>query len=59
MLEDRFPVVVMSEVDDLTVLFSQVGFEEPKVKEIVKNKKVSDTLSVLVREAPAIYQWDK
>lgn len=59
MLEDRFPVEVMSEVDDLTVLFSKVGFEEPKVKEIVKNKKVSDTLSILVREAPASYQWDK
>lgn len=49
----------MSDVEDLTVLFSQVGFEEPKIKEIVKNKKVSETLSKLVGEAPSGYQWDK
>lgn len=49
----------MSEVEDLSALFSQIGFEDPKVKEIVKNKKVSETLSVLVKEANASYQWDK
>ncbi|SCU80814.1 LADA_0B09670g1_1 [Lachancea dasiensis] len=49
----------MSSVDELAVLFGQVGFEEPKVKEIVKNKKVSASLKCLVQDAPEGQQWDK
>lgn len=52
-------VIGMSEVDELTKLFAGVGFEEPKIKEIVKNKKVADSLSALVQETPADYHWDK
>lgn len=49
----------MSSVEELTQLFSQVGFEDNKVKEIVKNKKVSDSLSRLIKETPSDYQWNK
>ncbi|SCU81678.1 LAMI_0B07228g1_1 [Lachancea mirantina] len=49
----------MSSVDDLAVEFSKVGFEDAKVKEIVKNKKVSASLKSLLEECPANYQWDK
>ncbi|GMM56086.1 glutamine--tRNA ligase [Maudiozyma humilis] len=49
----------MSSVEELTALFSQVGFEEPKVKEIVKNKKVSASLSELINAAPAGCEWNK
>ncbi|SCU79361.1 LANO_0A05996g1_1 [Lachancea nothofagi CBS 11611] len=49
----------MSSVDDLTVLFSHIGFEEPKIKEIVKNKKVSGSLESLIKDVPADHQWEK
>lgn len=49
----------MSDVEDLAELFRAVGFEEPKVKEIVKNKKVSDSLSELINEAPSGCKWNK
>ena len=49
----------MSSVEELTQLFAQVGFEEPKVKEIVKNKKVSTSLSELIAAAPAGCEWNK
>ena len=49
----------MSSVEELTQLFSQVGFEDKKVKEIVKNKKVSDSLYKLIKETPSDYQWNK
>ncbi|SCW01525.1 LAFE_0E01596g1_1 [Lachancea fermentati] len=49
----------MSSVEGLTQLFSSVGFEEPKVKEIVKNKKVSGSLESLIRDCPPNYKWDK
>lgn len=49
----------MSSVDELTSLFGKIGFEEPKVKEIVKNKKVAGSLESLIKESPSDYQWDK
>lgn len=49
----------MSDVEELSQLFGSVGFEESKVKEIVKNKNVSNSLSELINETPAGYQWDK
>lgn len=49
----------MSSVEELTQQFSQVGFEDNKVKEIVKNKKVSDSLYKLIKETPSDYQWNK
>ena len=49
----------MSDVDELTKLFTSVGFEEPKVKEIVRNKKLSESLYDLIKEAPADTQWEK
>lgn len=49
----------MSDVEELNQLFGSVGFEESKVKEIVKNKNVSNSLSELIKETPAGYQWDK
>lgn len=49
----------MSSVEELTELFSKVGFEEPKIKEIVKNKKVSTSLETLIEDAPAGYEWNK
>ncbi|EDO17441.1 hypothetical protein Kpol_1037p38 [Vanderwaltozyma polyspora DSM 70294] len=49
----------MSSVDELTELFSKIGFEDAKVKEIVKNKKVSESLAGFIKEAPAGCEWDK
>ncbi|QLG74381.1 hypothetical protein HG535_0G02640 [Zygotorulaspora mrakii] len=49
----------MTEIDQLIDRFKSVGFEEPKIKEITKNKKVSDSLSELIEEAPAGNEWDK
>lgn len=49
----------MSDIEELNQLFGSVGFEESKVKEIVKNKNVSNSLSELIKETPAGYQWDK
>ncbi|CAR22231.1 Glutaminyl-tRNA synthetase [Lachancea thermotolerans] len=49
----------MSSVEELSKLFSEIGFEEPKVKEIVKNKKVSGSLESLINECPNNYEWDK
>lgn len=49
----------MASVEELTQLFSNVGFEEPKVKEIVKNKKVSTSLESLIKAAPQETKWDK
>lgn len=49
----------MSDVEELNQLFGSVGFEGSKVKEIVKNKSVSNSLSELIQEAPVGYQWDK
>lgn len=49
----------MSSVEELTQLFSKVGFEDGKVKEITKNKKVSDSLAALIKETPADYEWNK
>lgn len=49
----------MSDVDALNKLFTSVGFEEPKVKEIVRNKKLSESLYDLIKEAPADTQWEK
>ncbi|AAS54749.1 AGR259Cp [Eremothecium gossypii ATCC 10895] len=49
----------MSSVEELSQLFADVGFEEAKVKEIVKNKKVAHSLEELVREAGARAEWDK
>ncbi|KAG0661615.1 Glutaminyl-tRNA synthetase [Maudiozyma exigua] len=49
----------MSSVEELTDLFSKVGFEEPKVKEIVKNKKVAQSLETLINEGPEGYEWTK
>ncbi|CCD27477.1 glutamine--tRNA ligase NDAI_0K02860 [Naumovozyma dairenensis CBS 421] len=46
-------------VDALAEQFSQIGFEDAKVKEITKNKKVSDSLSQLISQAPKDYQWNK
>lgn len=60
-VDKKHPIgaIVMSEVENLAQLFSAVGFEEPKIKEIVKNKKVAETLSELIKEAPDDYTWDK
>ena len=49
----------MSSVEELTALFSKIGFEEPKVKEIVKNKKVAQSLETLINEGPESYVWTK
>ena len=49
----------MASVEELTQLFSNVGFEGPKVKEIVKNKKVSTSLESLIKAAPQETRWDK
>ncbi|CEP63416.1 glutamine--tRNA ligase LALA0_S08e01970g [Lachancea lanzarotensis] len=49
----------MSSVDELTVLLENTGFEEPKVKEIVKNKKVAGSLEILIKDAPEDQEWDK
>ena len=49
----------MSSIDDLTDLFAKIGFEEPKVKEILKNKKVSSSLEFLVELTSADFPWDK
>lgn len=49
----------MASVEELTQLFSNVGFEGPKVKEIVKNKKVSTSLESLIKAAPQETKWDK
>lgn len=49
----------MASVEELTQLFSNVGFEGPKVKEIVKNKKVSTSLESLIKVAPQETKWDK
>ena len=49
----------MSSVEELTALFSKIGFEEPKVKEIVKNKKVAQSLETLINEGPEGYEWTK
>lgn len=49
----------MSDVEALTKLFTSIGFEEPKVKEIVRNKKLSESLCELIKEAPADTQWEK
>ncbi|AMD20126.1 HCL025Wp [Eremothecium sinecaudum] len=49
----------MSTVEDLTSLFSGIGLEEPKVKEILKNKKVSQSLESLIKDAPSDASWDK
>ena len=38
----------MSDVDNLTEAFSKIGFAEVKVKEIVKNKKVSNALNQVI-----------
>ncbi|SCU87378.1 LAME_0D09868g1_1 [Lachancea meyersii CBS 8951] len=49
----------MSSTDELVVLLEKIGFEEPKVKEIVKNKKVAGSLETLINEAPEGQEWDK
>lgn len=49
----------MSDVDELTRLFTSIGFEEPKVKEIVRNKKLSESLYSLINEAPKDVEWEK
>ncbi|AGO11939.1 AaceriAGR259Cp [[Ashbya] aceris (nom. inval.)] len=49
----------MSSVEELSQLFADVGFEEAKVKEIVKNKKVAHSLEELVRETGEGAEWDK
>ena len=49
----------MSSVEELADLFSKIGFEEPKVKEIVKNKKVAQSLETLINDGPEGYEWTK
>ena len=49
----------MSSVEELTQIFSNIGFEDGKVKEIVKNKKVSESLSTFIKDAPEGFGWDK
>ncbi|CDH09291.1 probable Glutamine--tRNA ligase [Zygosaccharomyces bailii ISA1307] len=49
----------MASTEELTKQFASVGFEEPKVKEIVKNRKVSESLYDLIKEAPADSLWEK
>ncbi|SCU91249.1 LAFA_0F02674g1_1 [Lachancea sp. 'fantastica'] len=49
----------MSSVEELTLLLEKTGFEEPKVKEIVKNKKVAGSLETLIKDAPEGQDWDK
>lgn len=49
----------MSSVEELSELFEKIGFEDGKVKEILKNKKVSGSLESLIKEAPENFQWDK
>ncbi|CCH61994.1 hypothetical protein TBLA_0G00450 [Henningerozyma blattae CBS 6284] len=49
----------MSSVEELTTLFANAGFEDAKVKEITKNKKVSESLSALIKEAPTEYTWNR
>lgn len=49
----------MSSVDELTNLFSKIGFEEAKVKEILKNAKVSSSLESLVNLASDDFPWNK
>ncbi|CCF59293.1 hypothetical protein KAFR_0G02610 [Kazachstania africana CBS 2517] len=46
-------------MEELALQFSAIGFEEPKVKEIIKNKKVSASLSSLINQSPKDYQWNK
>jgi glutaminyl-tRNA synthetase len=51
----------MSSVEELTVLFNKLGLEEVKVKEILKNKKVSSAFEAILSEAtePIEYPLDK
>ncbi|AET38639.1 glutamine--tRNA ligase Ecym_3135 [Eremothecium cymbalariae DBVPG len=49
----------MDSVEQLTEVFSNIGFEEPKIKEILKNKKVSHSLETLIKNAPSDFNWDK
>ncbi|SSD61129.1 probable Glutamine--tRNA ligase [Saccharomycodes ludwigii] len=44
--------MVSASVEELTKSFSSIGFEEPKIKEILKNQKVSSILDHLVKLAP-------
>ncbi|CDO96304.1 unnamed protein product [Kluyveromyces dobzhanskii CBS 2104] len=49
----------MSSVDELADLFSKIGFEEPKVKEILKNAKVSKSLETLAKMSSDDFTWNK
>lgn len=49
----------MTSVDELSTLFAQVGFEEPKVKEILKNAKVSSSLESAIKLASSDFPWNK
>lgn len=41
----------MTDVDELTALFKSVGMADKKASEIVKNKKVADSLALILKEA--------
>ncbi|KAH3667408.1 hypothetical protein OGAPHI_003057 [Ogataea philodendri] len=45
--------------DDLVTLFSQIGFQESKAREILKNTKVASSLAHLIRLSGDNVQWDK
>ena len=43
--------------DQLATQFSKIGFEDPKIQEILKNKKVSLSLSTLISKASTPTEW--
>ncbi|ODV98290.1 hypothetical protein PACTADRAFT_48076 [Pachysolen tannophilus NRRL Y-2460] len=45
--------------EELSHLFSKIGFQESKIKEILKNKKVSNSLKNIVLESNAANELDK
>ena len=45
--------------DELCALFSQVGFEDKKIKEIVKNSKVSHSLATVIKSTGTEGPYDK
>lgn len=49
----------MSTIEELTVQFEKIGFEKPKIKEILKNGKVTSSLKYLVDQTPSGFEWDK
>lgn len=49
----------MSTEEELSSLFSKIGFEDSKIKEILKNKKVSNALKEVIEDCDADTGLDK